>query len=127
MNEIRNGLLYSSSHEWVQKQGDDTVVVGITDHAQHEVGEVVFVEVPEEGKELNAGDELGALESVKTVEMITSPVSGKVIRSNAELGDFPDIVNSSPYDDGWIAVIRLKDVSELGKLMDAEAYGKFIG
>jgi glycine cleavage system H protein len=127
MNEIRNGLLYSSSHEWVQKRDDDTAVIGITDHAQHEIGEIVFVEVPDEGKEVKAGDELGALESVKTVEMITSPVSGTVISSNGKLGDSPDLINSSPYDDGWVAIVKLKDPGELKGLMDAAAYKTLTG
>ena len=127
MSEVRNGLLYTETHEWVQKMDDGTVVVGITDHAQHEVGDIVFVEVPKEGKEVAAGDELGAIESVKTVEPINSPVSGKVIRSNPLLDNAPETVNTSPYDDGWIAVIKLSDPGELNGMMDASAYKANLG
>ena len=122
MEEVRDGLLYTRTHEWVQKMDDGTVVIGITDHAQHEVGDIVFVETPKEGKDLSKGDEFGALESVKTVEPMYSPVSGRVVRSNPLLQDIPETMNTSPYDDGWIAVIRITDPSELEGLMDAGAY-----
>jgi len=127
MVEVRNGLLYTETHEWVQKTDDGTVVIGITDHAQHEAGDIVFVEVPKEGTEVKAGDESGALESVKTVEPLYSPVSGKIIRSNTMLENAPETINSSPYDDGWLAVIKLSDPSELDKMMDAAAYKAMIG
>ena len=126
MEEVRSGLLYTETHEWIQRMEDGTVVIGITDHAQHEVGDVVFVEIPDEGKTLKAGDEMGALESVKTVAPIYSPVSGKVIRSNSLLDDSPETVNSSPYDDGWIAIIKLSDPGELEGMMDPASYKELI-
>ena len=122
MTEVRNGLLYTKTHEWVQRMDDGTAVIGITDHAQHETGDIVFVEVPREGTDVSAGDEFGALESVKTVEPLYSPVSGKIIRSNKALEDSPETINTSPYDDGWIVVIKLKDAGELDGMMDAAAY-----
>ena len=127
MDEVRNGLLYTKTHEWIQKTDDGTVVIGITDHAQHEVGDIVFVEVPKEGREVTAGEELGALESVKTVEPIYSPVSGKIVRSNAMLDSAPETLNTSPYDDGWLVVIKVSDPKELGGMMDAAAYKAFLG
>jgi glycine cleavage system H protein len=107
--------------------GDGTVVIGITDHAQHEAGDIVFVDLPGEGTELAAGDEYGALESVKTVEPLYSPVSGKVVRSNGMLDASPDIINSSPYDDGWLIIVRLSDPGELDGFMDASAYKAMTG
>jgi glycine cleavage system H protein len=122
MNEVRNGLLYTKTHEWIQKTDDGTVVIGISDYAQHEAGDIVFVEVTKEGKDIQAGDELGALESVKTVAPIYSPVSGKILRSNTSLSDSPDTINSSPFDDGWLVVIKLSKPNELDGMMDAAAY-----
>ena len=122
MREVRDGLLYTKTHEWIRKNDDGTIVIGITDHAQHEIGEAVFIEVPKEGADVGAGDEIGAIESVKTVVPMYSPVSGKVMSSNASLEDSPDTVNASPYDDGWITVIKLSDPGELGGMMDADAY-----
>ena len=126
MREVRNGLLYTKSHEWIQKTGDGTVVIGITDHAQHEAGDIVFVEVPKKGTEVTAGEEFGALESVKTVEPLYSPVSGKVVSSNEALDGAPDMINSSPYDDGWLIVVKLKDPKELDGMLDASAYKSLI-
>ncbi|MCL2143652.1 MAG: glycine cleavage system protein GcvH [Methanomassiliicoccaceae archaeon] len=126
MTEVRNGLLYTKTHEWVQRMDDGTAVIGITDHAQHEAGDIVFAEVPAEGTEVNAGEEFGALESVKTVEPLYSPVSGKIIRSNKALENSPETINTSPYDDGWLVVIKLKDAGELDGMMSASAYSSLI-
>jgi len=126
MKEVRNGLLYTESHEWIQKVDDGNVVIGITDHAQHEVGDIVYVDLPREGTEVVAGDECGALESVKTVEPLCSPVSGKITRSNALLENAPETINSSPYDDGWLIMVKLSDPSELKKFMDAPSYKTFL-
>ena len=126
MKEVRNGLLYTESHEWIQKVDDGNVVIGITDHAQHEIGDIVFVELPGEGTEVDAGDECGALESVKTVEPLYSPISGKIVRSNSLLENAPETINSSPYDDGWLIMVKLSDPSELGKFMDAQSYKAFL-
>jgi len=127
MREVRNGLLYTESHEWIQKMGDGTVVIGITDHAQHEAGDIVYVDVPPEGTEVSAGDEFGALESVKTVEPLYSPVSGKVVKANRRLDDAPDMINSSPYDEGWLVIVKLSDPNELKEMMDASAYKAHTG
>jgi len=127
MEEVRNGLLYTKTHEWIQRMDDGTVVIGITDHAQHEVGDIVFVETPREGTDLKKGDEFGALESVKTVEPMYSPVSGKVVRSNPIIQDTPETMNTSPYDDGWIFVIKISEPSELEDMMDADEYRAFLG
>jgi glycine cleavage system H protein len=126
MSDIRNGLFYTKTHEWVQKADDGTAVIGITDHAQHEVGDIVFVEIPKKGTVMKAGDEIGALESVKTVEPMYSPVSGTVVNSNAVLDDVPETINSSPYDDGWLAVVKLSDPSELDGMMNASEYEEFL-
>jgi len=122
MADVRDGLLYTKTHEWIQKMDDGTVVIGITDHAQHEIGDIVFVETPKEGRDLKKGDEMGAIESVKTVEPMYSQVSGKVVKSNPLLQDVPETMNTSPYDDGWIVIIKIGDPSELDGLMDADAY-----
>ena len=122
MEEVRNGLLYTETHEWVQQMDNGTAVVGITDHAQHEIGDIVYVDVPREGEDVAAGDELGAIESVKTVAPIYSPVSGKIVRSNKILENAPETMNSSPYDDGWVVVIKMSAPAELKGLMDAAAY-----
>jgi glycine cleavage system H protein len=127
LREVRNGLLYTESHEWIQKMSDGTVIIGITDHAQHEAGDVVYIDVPREGTEVSIGDEFGALESVKTVEPLYSPVSGVVVRSNKVLSDSPDIINSSPYDDGWLVIIKLSDPAELNDMMDASGYKLLTG
>ena len=120
-------LLYSEEHEWIEKIGPKKVRVGITDHAQAELGDIVFVELPEMGKEITVGDTLTVIESVKSAADVYSPVSGKVIEVNEELGDHPELINEDPYGDGWIAVLELEDPSELEKLMTAEEYKRFIG
>lgn len=120
-------LLYSEEHEWIEKIGPKKVRVGITDHAQAELGDIVFVELPEIGKEITVGDTLAVIESVKSAADVYSPVSGKVVEVNEELGDHPELINEDPYGDGWIAVLELEAPSELEKLMTAEEYKRFIG
>ncbi|QKX16211.1 glycine cleavage system protein GcvH [Microbulbifer sp. YPW1] len=122
MSEIRSELKYASSHEWARLEEDGTVTVGISDHAQDALGDVVYVETPEVGQTLNAGEEAGVVESVKAASDIYSPISGEVIAINEALEDEPETVNSSPYDDGWFFKIKPSDESELDKLLDAEAY-----
>jgi glycine cleavage system H protein len=122
MREVRDGLLYTKTHEWIKKNDDGTVIMGITDHAQHEIGEAVFIEIPKEGADVAAGDEIGAIESVKTVVPTYSPVSGKIVSSNVSLEDAPDTINASPYDDGWITIIKSSDPAELEGMIDADAY-----
>lgn len=125
MAEVRNELLYTENHMWVRVEGPK-VYVGMTDFAQNDLGDVVFVDLPKPGKEVKMGDEFGAMESVKTVEPIYAPVSGKILESNAALSDAPEKVNESPYDDGWITVIELNDPEELKRLLNASAYGEMI-
>ncbi|WNO08874.1 glycine cleavage system protein GcvH [Teredinibacter sp. KSP-S5-2] len=122
MSEIRAELKYLSSHEWARVEDDGTVTVGITDHAQEELGDVVYVETPEVGSEVNAGAEAGVVESVKAASDIYSPISGEVIAINEALEDAPETVNSSPYDDGWFYKVKPSDVSELDAHMSADEY-----
>lgn len=125
MVEVREGLLYSETGMWLKDLGGNKVRIGMTDYAQTDLGDVVFVDLPKEGSDVNKGDEFGALESVKTVEVLYSPVSGKVAECNAALSGSPETINSSPYDDGWIATVMMNDASELKGLMDAKAYVEF--
>jgi len=118
-------LKYTEEHEWVLIE-DDVVTVGITDFAQDALGDVVFVELPEEGATLEAGKSFGVVESVKAVSDIYAPVSGEVVEVNEELPDTPELVNTSPYEDGWMVKIKLSDPSELDALLDADAYKAFV-
>ncbi len=118
-------LRYSEEHEWVKVEGE-RVRVGITDFAQHELGDIVFVELPEVGDEVAADDPFGSVESVKTVSELYAPISGKVVEVNEDLNDNPEYVNESPYDKAWMIVIEVSDSSELDKLMDAEQYEAMI-
>jgi glycine cleavage system H protein len=115
-------LKYASSHEWARLEDDGTVVVGITDHAQDALGDIVYVELPDIGSEVDAGAEVAVVESVKAASDIYSPVSGEVVRVNSALEDEPELVNSSPYEDGWMFVVSASDGEDLGELMDAEDY-----
>ncbi|WP_372738282.1 glycine cleavage system protein GcvH [Neptunomonas sp.] len=124
MSDIRNELKYVASHEWIRDEGDGTVTIGITDHAQELLGDVVFVELPEVGSDVATGDDAGVVESVKAASDVYVPVSGEIVEVNNQLEDSPELVNSDPYDDGWFFRIRLSDVSELDDLLDAEAYGE---
>jgi len=123
MSNIPGELKYLSSHEWVRVESDgETVTVGITDHAQDLLGDVVFVELPEVDADLAAGDEAGVVESVKAASDIFSPIGGVVIAINEDLEDSPELVNSDPYDDGWFFKLKISDADELAALLDAEAY-----
>lgn len=122
MSETPSDLKYASTHEWARDEGDGTVTVGITDHAQDALGDVVYVELPEIGTTLTVGDEAGVVESVKAASDIYSPVSGEVIAINELLENAPETINDSPYDDGWFFKIKLAEPEELDDLMDAEAY-----
>ncbi|MDD4085146.1 MAG: glycine cleavage system protein GcvH [Acholeplasmataceae bacterium] len=118
-------LLYSKDHEWVKVE-DGRAVVGITDFAQDQLGDVVFVEVPEAGAELGVGDGLTTIESVKAVSDVYSPLGGKIAQVNEELGDAPQLINEDPYGKGWIAVLEIADAAELKGLLTAEEYKKFL-
>ncbi|XP_019420316.1 PREDICTED: glycine cleavage system H protein 2, mitochondrial-like isoform X2 [Lupinus angustifolius] len=117
-------LKYADSHEWVKVDGN-SATVGITDHAQDHLGDVVYVELPEVGATVTQGEGFGAVESVKATSDINSPVSGKVVEVNEELSSSPALVNSSPYKDGWIIKVELSDNGELNNLMDSDKYSKF--
>jgi len=121
--EVRNDLLYTSEHEWVRVEGN-RAYVGITDYAQHSLGEIVYVELPEVGDELNAGDVFSVIESVKAASDSYLPVSGKIVEVNEELSDSPQLINEDPYG-SWIVVVEMADKSELDKLMSAEEYEEF--
>lgn len=126
MSNIPDNLKYASSHEWVRMDEDGTATIGISDHAQDALGDIVFVELPEVGATVNAKDEVAVVESVKAASDIYSPVSGEVIAINEALIDAPETVNSVPYDDGWFFKVAISDELELGELMDAEAYSDHI-
>jgi len=117
-----DNLRYASSHEWVRVDDEGIATVGISDHAQDALGDIVFVELPEPGIEVNAKDEVAVVESVKAASDIYSPVSGEIIEINEALIDAPETVNSVPYDGGWFYKIKLSDEMELDELMDADAY-----
>lgn len=122
MSNTPSDLKYASSHEWARLEEDGTVTVGITDHAQEALGDVVFVELPEVGAILAAGDEAGVVESVKAASDIYAPVSGEVIAVNEQLEDAPETVNADSYHDGWFFRLQPSDLDELENLLDAEAY-----
>ena len=126
MSNIPSDLRFVKSHEWVRLEDDGSVTIGITDHAQEALGDVVFVELPEAGSILAADDEAGVVESVKAASEIYAPLSGEVIAVNAALEETPETVNSNPYDDGWFFKLKLSDEGELSELMDAEAYAEFV-
>ena len=122
MSDIPADLKYIASHEWVRVEGDGTVTVGVTDHAQDALGDVVYVELPEIDVVLSAGDEAGVVESVKAASDIYTPLSGTVIAVNSTLEDAPEQVNSDPYGEGWFFKLRLADAGELDELLDADGY-----
>ncbi len=118
-------LLYTESHEWLNVE-DDIAVMGITDYAQHELGDIVYVELPEVGDELTKGEALGSVEAVKAVEDIISPVSGEVLEVNEVLEDAPETINKSAFEEGWIVKIKLSNPTELDALLKANDYAELI-
>lgn len=126
MSNIPSELRYLRSHEWVRLEEDGTVTIGITHHAQEELGDVVFVELPEIGAVLGAGDEAGAVESVKAASEIYAPLTGEIVDVNSTLEESPETVNGDPYNDGWFFKMKLEDEGELTDLLDADAYADFI-
>lgn len=126
MSDIPPDLRYTAEHEWVRRSGDDTVRVGITDFAQSALGDVVFVQLPDVGTELTAGESFGEVESTKSVSDLYAPVSGKVSAVNGDLDGSPQLVNSDPYGGGWLLDVQVSDVGELesaiSSLLDGEAY-----
>lgn len=124
-SRIPDDRRYTSEHEWARPDGD-VVVVGISDFAQHELGDVVYVELPAVGGRVLVGQEFGVIESVKSASDLFSPLTGEVVETNAELSEHPELVNESPYDGGWMLRVRADDLQELDALMDAAAYRKLI-
>ena len=118
-------LLYTKEHEWLRVAGD-VGTVGITDHAQSELGDVVYVELPKTGAQFSAGQVFGTVESVKAVSELFMPVSGEVIETNEHAGNAPEILNAEPYGNGWLIRVRLGNPAETSALMSAEAYDKYI-
>ena len=127
MNETPNDLKFLDSHEWV-KVDDNTVIVGISDHAQNELGEVVFVELPAIGDEFVSGDEAAVVESVKAASEVYTPLSGEVVEVNEALEENPELVNTSPYEDGWFFKLRVSDenLGSIDSLMTAEEYSSML-
>ena len=126
MSQILPELKYARSHEWVRCEGN-TAVIGITDHAQHELTDVVFVELPTVGRDLKAGEACAVVESVKTASDIYAPAGGKVLEINPDLSGNPALVNSDPYGQGWFFKLQLNNPAELNQLLDAEAYRAQVG
>ncbi|HQU15790.1 MAG: glycine cleavage system protein H [Chromatiales bacterium 21-64-14] len=126
MSELPSDLKYAKTHEWVRVQDDGTVTVGISDHAQDQMGDMVYVEVPDTGRAVQAGEACAVVESVKSASDVYAPVSGEVVESNAALSDHPEQVNQAPYEAGWLLRIRPSDPAELKHLMDVDGYRDFL-
>ncbi|MGO2477012.1 MAG: glycine cleavage system protein GcvH [Pseudoalteromonas sp.] len=126
MSNIPSELKYAPSHEWVRNEGDGTFTVGISEHAQELLGDMVFVELPEVGDEVDAGEECAVAESVKAASDIYAPIGGEVVAINEELEDAPETVNNDPYAEGWLFRVKASDESELDNLLDAEGYANTI-
>ena len=124
MNELPSDLIYTSEHEWLRQEEDGTVTVGITNHAQEALGDLVYVELPEVGQEVSSGGDMAVVESVKAASDVYSPVSGEVISVNEELADTPENINSDPYGDGWIVRIRASEVA--ADTMTPNEYQEFL-
>jgi len=122
MSNIPNDLKYATSHEWVRDEGNGVYTVGITEHAQDLLGDMVFVELPDVGDVVAQGDDVAVAESVKAASDIYAPISGEVVAVNDALNDSPELVNSAPYADGWMFKIKASDASELAGLLDAAGY-----
>ncbi|QSQ27316.1 glycine cleavage system protein GcvH [Pyxidicoccus parkwayensis] len=125
MSDIPQDLKYTNEHEWARVQGK-VVVVGVTAHAQQQLGDVVYVELPKVGATLSKGDSFGTIESVKAVSELYAPLSGKVVKVNEELTSSPEDVNTAPYGDGWLIELEVSDTSQLSELLDAAAYGELL-
>ena len=126
MSNIPSELKYATSHEWVRNDGNGVVTIGITEHAQELLGDMVFVELPDVDDEISVGDDVAVAESVKAASDIYAPVSGKVIAVNEDLDDSPELVNSDAFGEGWLFKVQLDDEAELSALLDAEGYSNSI-
>jgi len=120
-----DNLRYTKDHEWIRIEGEEAIV-GITDFAQHELGDIVYVEIETVGQELNAGDVFGTVEAVKTVSDLYLPVNGTITEVNPKLNSNPELVNNDPYEEGWMAKIKLSSAADIESLMNAEAYQKLV-
>ena len=120
-------LRYTESHEWVRSEADGTFTIGISDHAQNELGEVIYVELPEQGHRISTGDSVGVLESVKAISDIYAPLDGEVVAINSDLTESPNILNESPYEQGWLYRIRPDQPQALDSLLDAQQYRQSAG
>lgn len=126
MSKIQNDLSYTKTHEWVKQHSDGTVTVGITDHAQDLLGDVVFVDVPQTGKRCKAGEACAVIESVKAAADVYCPLNGEVIEGNSALADHPEEINKDPYGAGWLLRLKPANAEDLADLLDADAYSAFI-
>ncbi len=124
MDELPGDLMYTREHEWLRREDDGSVTIGITDHAQSALGDLVYVELPEVGHELDLGGDMAVVESVKAASDVLAPISGKVVGVNEALGDDPEKINADPYGDGWI--VRLQPSGDAGDAMDPDAYQVFL-
>lgn len=122
MSKVIEGLLYTDSHEWVKVEGE-YAYIGITDFAQHQLGNIVYVDIPEVGDEIKQGEEFGAVESVKAASDLLSPVSGEIVEVNEKLTDEPELINKNAFDN-WMLKVKLSDAAELKSLMDSKAYAE---
>jgi len=126
MSNVPSELMYTKSHEWVRRESDGSVTVGITHHAQELLGDLVFVEAPEVGKSFDAGEDCAVVESVKAASDVYAPISGEVVESNELLANAPETINAEPYGDGWIFRLKPSDPTEIDGLMNADAYSEQI-
>ena len=126
MSKIPGDLKYAKSHEWAKKQPDGTVLIGITDHAQSALGDLVFVEVPKAGRKVNAGEACAVVESVKAASDVYAPISGEVVESNPALANAPETLNQDPYGKGWMFKLKPGNAAELDQLLDAAGYEKVV-
>jgi glycine cleavage system H protein len=122
MSQIPEELKYAKTHEWVRRENDGTVTVGITDHAQNLLGDMVYVETPEVGTNYGEGDDCAVVESVKAASDVYCPIAGEIIEVNESLADAPEMLNKDPYGDGWLFKLKPEDIEHLEELLDAEAY-----
>ena len=126
MSNVPKELKYAKSHEWARKQADGTVLIGITDHAQSALGDLVFVEVPKAGRKVGAGEACAVVESVKAASDVYAPIAGEVVDANATLANAPETLNQDPYGKGWMFKLKPANVAELDKLLDAAGYERVV-
>lgn len=126
MSNIPAELRYAASHEWVRPEGNGIYTVGITEHAQELLGDMVFLDLPDEGDQIAMGDDVAVAESVKAASDVYAPITGEVIEVNQDLEDSPELVNSDPYGDGWLFKVKADDISEVDSLLDADGYAESI-